>query len=249
MKITCKYSVKLAVSDEDVRKTQALRGAQFCASRQADGLDVDAYDEYCKHVLIENRETGALHACFRFKGFSHGKQLGDSYSGQYYDLSRLGDYPKPMIEIGRFCVKESVTDHEPFRIAWAYLSRHIDANDIALIFGCSSFQGTDADRYRDAFALLKERHLAPEKWKPLVKAGEIVEFAQNLQSYKPVLKLANQHLPPMLRSYLGLGGWVSDHAVVDRNLDTLHVFTGVEVGAIPEVRARLLRAHAKELED
>jgi L-ornithine Nalpha-acyltransferase len=37
-------------------------------------------------------------------------------------------------------------------------------------------------------------------------------------------------LPPLLRTYLGMGGWVSDHAVVDRELDTLHVFTCVEVG-------------------
>jgi putative hemolysin len=49
-------------------------------------------------------------------------------------------------------------------------------------------------------------------------------------------------MPPLLRSYLMMGGWVSDHAVVDRDLNTLHVFTGLEIRAIPEDRARLLRA-------
>ena len=39
-----------------------------------------------------------------------------------------------------------------------------------------------------------------------------------------------------------MGGWVSDHAVVDRQMGTLHVFTGLEIGAIPESRKRLLRA-------
>jgi L-ornithine Nalpha-acyltransferase len=52
-------------------------------------------------------------------------------------------------------------------------------------------------------------------------------------------------MPPLLRSYLAMGGWVSDHAVVDRDLNTLHVFTGLEIRAIPEARARrLLRAVA-----
>ena len=37
-------------------------------------------------------------------------------------------------------------------------------------------------------------------------------------------------MPPLLRSYLALGGWVSDHAVVDPGLQTMHVFTGVEIG-------------------
>jgi len=38
-----------------------------------------------------------------------------------------------------------------------------------------------------------------------------------------------------------MGGWVSDHAVVDNDMNTLHVFTGVEIGAIPPARKRLLR--------
>ena len=49
---------------------------------------------------------------------------------------------------------------------------------------------------------------------------------------------------PLLRTYLVMGGWVSDHAVVDRDLNTLHVFTGLEIRAIPPARARLLRATA-----
>jgi putative hemolysin len=48
----------------------------------------------------------------------------------------------------------------------------------------------------------------------------------------------------LLRSYLSMGGWVSDHAVVDRNLNTLHVFTGLEIRSIPPARARILRAIA-----
>ena len=43
---------------------------------------------------------------------------------------------------------------------------------------------------------------------------------------------------------IALGGWVSDHAVVDPGLRTMHVFTGVEVGAIPPARRRLLQRAA-----
>ena len=55
-------------------------------------------------------------------------------------------------------------------------------------------------------------------------------------------------MPALLRTYLGMGGWVSDHAVIDRTLNTLHVFTGVEISAIPKSRARLLRADAGVIE-
>ena len=53
-----------------------------------------------------------------------------------------------------------------------------------------------------------------------------------------------RQLPPLMRGYLAMGGKVADHAVTDPALDTLHVFTGVEVAAIPPARARLLRAIA-----
>ena len=43
-------------------------------------------------------------------------------------------------------------------------------------------------------------------------------------------------------SYLALGGWVGGHAISDHDLNTLHVFTAVEISAIPAARLRALRA-------
>ena len=51
-------------------------------------------------------------------------------------------------------------------------------------------------------------------------------------------------LPPLLRTYLGMGGWVSNHAVADRELDTLHVFTCVEVDRVPAARAASIMTRA-----
>jgi len=53
--------------------------------------------------------------------------------------------------------------------------------------------------------------------------------------------MALRRMPPLLRSYLVMGGWVSDHAVIDNDLNTLHVFTGVEVKRVPRKRVSLLR--------
>jgi len=50
----------------------------------------------------------------------------------------------------------------------------------------------------------------------------------------------------LLRSYLAMGGWVSDHAVIDAQMDTLHVLTAVEIATIPPARARILRMIAAD---
>ena len=47
-------------------------------------------------------------------------------------------------------------------------------------------------------------------------------------------------MPSLLRAYLLMGGWVSDHAVIDKKLNTLHVFTGLEVSKIPNAKKRFL---------
>jgi putative hemolysin len=112
-----------------------------------------------------------------------------------------------------------------------------------MLFGCSSFRGIDAQEYFDAFALLKERHLGPKRWLPKVKAPNVFRFAARLRC-KPDAKLAMRRMPPLLKTYLMMGGWVSDHAVVDAQMNTLHVFTGVEIAAIPPARKKLLRAVA-----
>ena len=52
-------------------------------------------------------------------------------------------------------------------------------------------------------------------------------------------------LPHLLQSYIGLGGWVSDHAVVDPTLDTVHVFTGLRIADISIARKRRLRELAR----
>ncbi len=245
MEKSCKYIARIATTERDVALTQALRGAQFGACGAA---DVDFFDAKCQHVLIEASETGALHGCFRFMPFAAGRDILNSYSSQFYDLSRLSSYNAPMLEIGRFCMRGGVQDYAVLRVAWAYLTRYVDRHNIAMIFGCASFDGVNPSNYTDAFALLKQRHLVPDKWQPQVAAAEVFEFADKLNGYKPTLKTANQNMPALLRTYLGMGGWVSDHAVVDRALDTLHVFTGVEISEIPKTRARLLRADAGVIE-
>jgi putative hemolysin len=121
------------------------------------------------------------------------------------------------------------------------MTRFVDDEGVEMLFGCSSFHGTDAQGYLDAFAMLKERHLAPKRWLPRVKAPDVFRFARRLRR-KPDARRAMMTMPPLLRSYLVMGGWVSDHAVVDRDLNTLHVFTGLEIRSIPEARVRSLRA-------
>lgn len=238
-----RYRVRLAVDEADLRAAQRLRWLCFVGNGtgadQPEGLDADAHDALCRHLLIEDQRSGRLVGCCRILDLGSGAEIERSYSAQFYDLQGLRGFPGPMVELGRFCVHPGRSDPDILRLAWAALTRHVDRTGAAMLFGCSSFRGTDATGYEDAFALLRERHLAPPRWRPRVKAPEVLPFA--LLARSPDMDRARAAMPPLLRTYLAMGGRVSDHAVVDRALGTMHVFTGLEVGAIPPARARALR--------
>lgn len=237
-----RYRVRWAATAEELARALALRALAFRGGvGGVGGLEGDAFDTRCRHALIEEAATSDPVATFRILPLPTGADLGQSYAAQYYDLSALAAYPGRMIELGRFCLHPDRHDPDILRLAWGAITRAVDAEGAGLLFGCSSFKGTDARAYRDAFALLRDRHVAPECWRPRVKAPRVFRFARRRAGPVADARLALLRMPPLLRTYLAMGGWVSDHAVVDAELGTLHVFTGLEIGQIPPARARALR--------
>ena len=238
------YVARFAQSDADVIAAQRLRylcfvtGAGNGAGR-SDGLDCDLFDADCLHMLVEDA-GGRLVACFRLLHLESAARIGQTYAAQFYDLTALQAFVGPIVEMGRFCVHPDLRDPDVLRIAWGAITRFVDQAGVRLLFGCASFAGTDASVYAASFSQLRAAHLAPPLWRPSVKSTEVVQFPTG--SFDPGLAL--QRMPPLLRTYLGMGGWVSDHAVVDAAMNTLHVFTGVEIAAIPAARARALRTVA-----
>ena len=242
-----RYRARTAETPGDIAVAQALRG--LCFRGAGAGPDADAFDAACTHVLVEDAATAAPVCCFRLLPLADGQAIARSYSAQFYDLAALAAFPGPMAEVGRFCIHPDRRDPDILRLAWGAMTAFVDARGVQMLFGCSSFQGTDAAGYRDAFALLKDAHLAPRRWQPRIKAADVFPYADDLSHVTPDPRRAALAMPPLLRTYLLMGGWVSDHAVIDRAMGTLHVFTGLEIATIPPARARLLRAVAGQSQD
>lgn len=235
-----RYIARFAQDSADIEAAQDLRYLAFVGGAEKAGRDADAFDKVCKHVMVEDLQTGVLVCCFRVMALT-GAKVTRGYAAQFYDLSALRAFQGPMLELGRFCIRPGHLDPDILRLAWAALTRIIDGEGVALLFGCSSFQGTEVTPYLETFALLAAGHLAPKQWSPRIKARDVFAFTEQLRHHKADPRQGVSGMPSLLRTYLAMGGWVSDHAVVDRKLNTLHVFTGLEIAAIPPARARLLR--------
>jgi len=233
-----KLVARLAEGAADRSRIMAFRRAAF---PRTSGEEEDAQDALSAHVMVEGE--GALLGYYRVMLFCWGAGLAQGYAARFYDLAPLSGYARPIAEMGRFCVAPGGVHPDVLRLAWGAMTRIVEEGQAGLLVGCSSFRGADWTLHRPALALLAEGHLGPPDHRPGRKAAEGVDFPA-LAGPVGDRRAALAGLPPLLRTYLGMGGWVSDHAVVDRELDTLHVFTCVEVDRIPAARAASLRALA-----
>ncbi|MCF7700478.1 GNAT family N-acetyltransferase [Loktanella sp. M215] len=230
-----RLGVRLAQDAADLAACQALRHACFFGKP---GVDADDFDAVCQHIMIGG-EGGLVGTC-RVMVLQDGAALSASYAATAYDLSPLAAFERPVMEIGRFCVTPTAGTVDVLRLAWGALTGLVDAHGAGMLIGCSSFAGADPQRHAPALALLGAHHQGPDALRPLRRAARTVSLAGAV----PDRRAALAGLPQLLRSYLGMGGWVGDHAVVDDVMDTVHVFTAVAVDAVPPARARALRALA-----
>lgn len=223
------YAVRFAETPSDRDAYLGLRSQRF---RNGLASDEDDFDNQALHLLVEC--SGRLTAYCRLTVFSGGIPSGESYTGLRYDLASLERLEVPKIELGRLCVVDGPSQSDSARLLWSAITRISDMHGAAMLFGCSSFSGAEVSRHAPALAYLSQRHLGPCHLRP----GRISPEAMALPQVPPSPK----GLPALMRSYLAMGGWVGDHAVLDHDLNTLHVFTGLETASVPATRARTLRA-------
>ena len=235
------WGVRLASGPADMARVLAFRQAAFPRSGGAEAWD--AQDDLSAHVMVEG-PAAALLAYFRVMIFGWGAGLAQGYAARFYDVTPLSGYGRPIAEMGRFCLAPGGVHPDVLRLAWGAMTRLVEEAGAGLIVGCSSFHGTDWRPHRAALALLAQGHIGPAAHVPLVRAEEVLHYP-TLVGTLVDRRGALAGLPPLLRTYLGMGGWVSDHAVVDRDLQTLHVFTCVEVEKVPAARVESLRAAAR----
>lgn len=210
------------VSAQATRAALSLRSAMF---RQGRGDDRDGYDDHGVHLDIRDLSSGRIAACLRCHVHDPA-EVKHAYSAQFYDLTPLSRYPRPMVEVGRFCVAPGYAHHpDVVRLGWSVIARIVADHGAGLLFGCTCVDGAPVPR---------QRHDPPNDWQ-VSPRGVAVPV---VTGRRPALAGRRNSL---LGLYLQMGGWASRQAVHDPDLGTLHVFTALEVSSIPFRRAQSLR--------
>lgn len=237
--------VRLAMSPEDVAAVQALRyrifyetmGAQASPAMARLKRDVDLFDQNCDHLMVLDHTRGegadAVVGTYRLIRREAARRSGRFYSAAEYDITRLATYPGPVLELGRSCVDPAYRARAVMPLLWSGIAAYVFHYDIELMFGCASLPGTDPDELAAPLSYLYHHHLAPLELRTRALPERYVDMRRlDPGSIDP--ERTRGHLPPLIKGYLRLGGFVGDGAVIDQQFNTTDVCIVVKTDLVTE---------------
>lgn len=235
--------VRLAATPAEIDAAQALRwhvfyeemGAVPDEAAAAARRDVDAYDAVADHLLVLDHARGAGAAavvgCYRLIRRPAAARVGRFYSADEYDLSRVLAFAGEVLELGRSCVHAEYRNRAVMQLLWRGIAAYVFLHEIGLMFGCASLPGTDPDAVAPELTYLYRNHIAPEAIRPVALPQRRITM-ERLGTQPLDSRAALAALPPLIKGYLRLGGFVGEGAVIDRAFNTVDVAVVVQTDLV-----------------
>lgn len=240
-----KLGVRIAANPAEVRAAQALRyrvffdemGATPGPGARATGRDADPFDAVADHLLVLDHDLGegaaGVVGTYRLIQKEGAARVGRFYSAAEYDLAAIDAFPGRVLELGRSCVDAAYRGRAVMQLLWRGIAAYVADQGIDLMFGCASLPGTDPDLLAKELTFLYGHHLAP----PALRLRALPERYVDMRRLDPMTidsRRAIATLPPLIKGYLRLGGFVGDGAVIDAEFNTIDVAIIVKTDLITE---------------
>ncbi len=237
--------LRIAESAAEIDAAQALRfkvfyeemGANADPATLAAKRDGDEFDAVADHLLVLDHDLGngpeAVIGTYRLIRRAAADRLGRFYSASEYDIGPLLAFPGEVLELGRSCVAAPYRTRGTLQLLWRGIAAFVFRHKIDLMFGCASLPGTDLDALAAQLSYLHANHLAPPALRPRAVPDRHVAM-DRIPPGDLDMRAAMVALPPLVKGYLRLGGFVGDGAVIDHQFNTTDVCIVVKTDLITD---------------
>ena len=227
-------AVRLAQGATDIDAAQSLRYRVFyeeMSARPSDEMaverrDFDRFDEYCDHLLVidQNRPAGSEQVVGTYRLLR--RSVADSHGGFYtpgeYNIDRILEHRGEILELGRSCVEAPYRNRASMTLLWRGVAAYVMHYEVPLMFGCASLEGIDPAEHAVTLSYLYHFHLAPLEMRPVAQPEHFVKM--NRVGEEEINKRAAiRAVPPLIKGYLRLNGFVGDGAVIDPQWNSVDV--------------------------
>ena len=199
--------------------------------------DVDVFDEVADHLLVIDHARGSgprsIIGTYRLVQNDAAARIGRFYTADEYDISTITGFPGRLLELGRSCIDRQYRGRAAMQLLWRGIAAYVFLHRIDVMFGCASLPGTDPARLEAELTFLYHNHLAP----PALRLRAIPSRYIEMRRLDPATfdhRRTQQSLPPLIKGYLRLGGFIGDGAVIDRQFNTTDVAVVVKTDLITD---------------
>jgi L-ornithine Nalpha-acyltransferase len=249
--------VRVAVNPAEIDAVQSLRyrvfykemGASADPETTISERDRDEFDQFAHHLLVVDHSIGpgveGVVGTYRLIQREASDKIGQFYSEDEYDIRPLLQFPGRLLELGRSCVDAAYRSRAAMQLLWRGIAAYVFHYRIDLMFGCASLPGTDPDMVAAELTYLYYNHLAPPALRPRALPHRYIEMRRlDADAIDP--RRALGALPPLIKGYLRLGGFVGDGAVIDPQFNTTDVAVVVKTDLVTD---KYYRHYERQLRD
>jgi putative hemolysin len=188
------------------------------AESHLSGLDQDAYDPTCHHLLVLHQQQ--VVGTYRLQTAEMAAQGAGFYSAGEFDLSQM---PTPVlqsaVELGRACLHPAHRVPQALFLLWRGIALYMLALQKESLFGCCSLTSQEPAEGKAVMVQLQKLGVLH----PSVQVQPLPEW----QCYSPEQvfpALPNIRIPKLFRAYLRYGAKVCGEPALDRHFKTIDYF-------------------------
>jgi putative hemolysin len=217
------FTITWASNAEEIKEAQRLRYKVFAEEMganlpvNAQGLDVDEFDDYCDHLLIRDQESLKVVGTYRVLPPHKAAEIGRLYSDSEFDLSRLNHLRPKMVELGRSCVHSDYRSGAVIMALWSGLAQYMLKHDYEIMLGCASIPMADGGHFAASlYNSLTNDQIAP------VESHAFPRLPLPLDRLNGGLEVEP---PPLIKGYLKVGAKICSAPAWDPDFNTADLLT------------------------
>ena len=232
-----KYRLRIAESPEDRDAACRLRFKVFniemgegLESSYETGLDIDKFDLFCEHLLVEDKTTRRIVGTYRMQsGVTAAANLG-YYSEQEFHFAPYEALRAGILELGRASIDREHRTPEVLTLLWRGIAQYATDMGLRYLVGCSSLNSQDPSEGWHMYHQLEHYRVSPEfATEPTEEYACPTERegadAQPSPCQHGSLLPTLPKVPRLLRTYLAIGARICAPPAWDREFGTIDFLT------------------------
>ncbi len=212
------FSVGFARTPDAVREAQRLRYKVFVEELGArinnrhPGIDADVYDPYCLHLVVRDERLDKVVGTYRILTPEASRQIGNYYTDNEFDLTRLEHLRPRLVEVGRSCIHANYRTGAVIAMLWGKLAEFMLQHDYRYLIGCASVSMADGGHNAaNLYVQHLDPHLAPLEYRV---------FPRQPLPFERLVTGKSAVLPPLLKGYFRAGAWICGDPAWDPDFNT-----------------------------